>query len=96
MALLSFGGHPLVIAMSVRRVVLHMLCDDTNFFKANYMKYLDVIWMNVLRLSSDFDDFRFFCFVSMLCESLYKYVDLLIYLELVAVLHPPNKSIKVH
>jgi hypothetical protein len=47
MPLMSFGGHPLVIVMSVRRVALHMSDDDTNFFSANYLKYLDVIWMDV-------------------------------------------------
>ena len=40
---MSFSGHPLVIVMSVRRVVLHMSYDDTNLFRANYLKYLDVL-----------------------------------------------------
>ena len=44
---IEFRWVPLVIVMSVRRGALHMSYDDANFFRANYLKYLDVICMDV-------------------------------------------------
>ena len=44
---IEFRWVPLVIVMSVHRVALHMSYDDTQFFRANYLKDLDVMCMDV-------------------------------------------------